>query len=576
MKKVALNPTEHDNLVRREALALVAKGFTVRARLRSWFDPPESINGYRPDIDAAKDGRRVVVEVIKGAIDWPKRSALERFGHENPHCELRFILPDGAEAPSQPKAADPEQRFLIAIAKLLGVNPTEQSILHGALLCPEWLLKELTNTIVCGEADVRLDKPMFDRLMMNCRRPMASDHFFNHFFGKIKTIHDFEDAVESYRQVAMWLFGSFKFSYRKFSTCSEQEFRALVAQASSHDDGTFRNRTEFAEITDIAESDLPLLGYISGSHVDALLFASATLPLISDDGDYKSVIASLGSERVKQIEQIISDVGITISLRDGVSSRDQIQSAVTKLRRHLDPLLKRQEAAKEVGRRNTSRYLTLPYMDVYVATSMRTDDDFVQQRKFIKEVFAHKEVAPLRLRYFDPTLSYVDDRITKGLIESLMLQRATVTIYNAGSQDTMGKDSELAATLAQGKPVIVYVPEGTAALDRRAEGFRASHPLGLQIDHDSGVAHGVVVVRRPDQCALMLRSILLHEFKLSIRHEGGNYLLEEQQTGSILRVVTDDPLLTHTFWTYFHHVPTPLKPKPDGDRRFSTTAALNV
>jgi len=97
-----------------------------------------------------------------------------------------------------------------------------------------------------------------------------------------------------------------------------------------------------------------------------------------------------------------------------------------------------------------------------------------------------------------------------------MLQRATLTIYNAGSQDTMGKDSELAATLAQGKPVIVFVPEG-AALDRRAEAFRASHPLGLQIDHDSGVAHGVIVVRRPDQCASMLRSILLPEFKLGIR-----------------------------------------------------------
>jgi hypothetical protein len=27
----------------------------------------------------------------------------------------------------------------------------------------------------------------------------------------------------------------------------------------------------------------------------------------------------------------------------------------------------------------------------------------------------------------------------------------------------------------------------------------------------------------------------------------------EKKTGSILRVVTDNPLLSHSFWTYFRH-----------------------
>jgi hypothetical protein len=116
----------------------------------------------------------------------------------------------------------------------------------------------------------------------------------------------------------------------------------------------------------------------------------------------------------------------------------------------------------------------------------------------------------------------------------------------------MSKDSELAATLAQGKPVIVYVPEG-AELDRRADTFRLDHPLGLQIDHDSGVAHGILVARTPEQCAELLRGILLNTLDLRILHEGGLYLLEEHTTGSVLRVVTGDPLLTHIFWTYFRH-----------------------
>ena len=68
------------------------------------------------------------------------------------------------------------------------------------------------------------------------------------------------------------------------------------------------------------------------------------------------------------------------------------------------------------------------------------------------------EVRRLNVRYFDPTQSYIGSRIDKGLVESLMLKRAKCTVYSVQDTDTLGKDSELAATLAQGKPVIGYVP----------------------------------------------------------------------------------------------------------------------
>jgi hypothetical protein len=181
---------------------------------------------------------------------------------------------------------------------------------------------------------------------------------------------------------------------------------------------------------------------------------------------------------------------------------------------------------------------------------MRTEDQFHEHREFVEGVFGHSAVKELRLRYFDPTLSHVDDRITKGVIECLMIKRAKLTIYNAGSTDSLGKDSELAATLAQGKPVIVYVPPSE---DRRAKLFRADHPLGLQIDVRTGVAHGILVVRSAEQCAKMLKALLTHQLDLEIRHEGGNYQLVERETQSVLRVVSDDELLTHSFWTFFHH-----------------------
>lgn len=79
--------------------------------------------------------------------------------------------------------------------------------------------------------------------------------------------------------------------------------------------------------------------------------------------------------------------------------------------------------------------------------------------RFCEDLFGHAQLKQLKLRYFDPTLAYAPDRIDKGLSEALMLKRARVTIYLAQETETLGKDSELASTLAQGKVVVAFVPE---------------------------------------------------------------------------------------------------------------------
>jgi hypothetical protein len=48
-----------------------------------------------------------------------------------------------------------------------------------------------------------------------------------------------------------------------------------------------------------------------------------------------------------------------------------------------------------------------------------------------------------------------------------MLRRAKCTTYLAQETDTLGKDSELASTLAQGKPVIAFVPSVDAEFAAR-------------------------------------------------------------------------------------------------------------
>lgn len=113
----------------------------------------------------------------------------------------------------------------------------------------------------------------------------------------------------------------------------------------------------------------------------------------------------------------------------------------------------------DVGRQNQNAYLVSDHLDIYVATSMRERHQFVSVARFCQDLFSNGHLSSLKLRYFDPTLAYAPDRIDKGLSEALMLKRARVTIYLAQETETLGKDSELASTLAQGKVVVAFVPE---------------------------------------------------------------------------------------------------------------------
>jgi len=64
-----------------------------------------------------------------------------------------------------------------------------------------------------------------------------------------------------------------------------------------------------------------------------------------------------------------------------------------------------------------------------------------------------------------------------------MLRRAKCTIYFAQESDTLGKDSELASTLAQGKPVITFVPEVDEKFaERLLAGLRDTYPEKSEAD----------------------------------------------------------------------------------------------
>jgi hypothetical protein len=129
-------------------------------------------------------------------------------------------------------------------------------------------------------------------------------------------------------------------------------------------------------------------------------------------------------------------------------------------------------------------------------------------------------------------------------------------VYVASDRDSFGKDSELATMLVQGKPAIVFVPEG-AHNDERARLFRETHPLSMQVALHNGVAHGVMVVRTQYDCARLLNGLFTNTLELEIidgeekSPDDKNYYLVENISGCPIRIVSKHLLLTNCFWNLY-------------------------
>jgi hypothetical protein len=85
--------------------------------------------------------------------------------------------------------------------------------------------------------------------------------------------------------------------------------------------------------------------------------------------------------------------------------------------------------------------------------------------------------------------------------------------------------------------------------------LRDTHPLGIQMNLQTGVANGVLVVNTVDQCARLVRCLLLRQLAFTIeaknKPEGEYLLLREKISSSIFRVVSGDPFLTNAFWNFY-------------------------
>jgi hypothetical protein len=209
-------------------------------------------------------------------------------------------------------------------------------------------------------------------------------------------------------------------------------------------------------------------------------------------------------------------------------------------------------AARQMATRNTDLYLSMVNdLDVYVATSMRNRQNFRDMASTCERIFGHPKLAPFHLRYFDPTMSAARGHEDKGLIECLMVKCAKVVIYTEGEKESYGKDAEAAMALSLGKPVIFFCDRAA-----RTRFYRDVHPLARLIDFRSGVAVGAIVSDDVDQIAELLRRIFSNEMEYQLRHHEarpGYLKLHERLTDSVVRLQTNDELLTTAFWNNYHN-----------------------
>lgn len=473
--------------------------------------------------------------------------------------------------------------------------------------------RNLLKKIISDLGSNYLNYEQFNEILLLFNQDRISEDFFNYLFtgGKI-TLVILKKGIVNFRGFSFLNFGNIKFAYKKLSKMKAFEIEKMLGNytiSSTSLENDYRKRPNpIISIETIKKENTWYLGYISSTLIEK------ESKLLED-----SLKECEDPERFEPFSNLLQKMDIEI------------------------------QENREMGNHNTKAYLIWDYIDVYIATSMRKNCDFEETFEIIQKIFSDKRIKELNIRYFDPTQSYCKLIRDKGLIEGLMLKRATCTIYMVQESDTFGKDSELASTLAQKKLVIAFIPnyeedelimklnkypldyirerilifkaedyfndsEILNKLDtdlfklnefldkfikeydeyrlnqqfflwnekeekfkeqnpnfkkvckvlaiytknfwnKRAKTLKESHPLGMQIDLNSGVANGVLVVRDINTCVKILRGILTNSLEFEIKHYDEGYTgLIERYSGSIYRLITDNELLTNSFWNFFFKI----------------------
>jgi len=523
------------------------------------------------------------------------------------------------------------QEFKDAVEKLTGtpvkdVQPTDEECLRAILT----------------DDQRPMDCSQFNELLLLVNKDRIGRPFFDHFFGKSCKVGNIPESIERFQKAALLRYGNFIYAFRTLARRKSFEDFHRELQVKKPTDFAARAR-RLTGVQPIDREDTPLVGYLSPSEIIKDVELCRFFLNVLNARDYGDRWEEF-QEDVKQqstAEEQQSLNSIVDNFRaHGDGGPKAFKSFLEASLKGLEENDARLSRVRATARMNQDVYLTWDHMDVYFATSMRKAWEYQDLFDFISRLMGSQEIAALDLRYFDPTQCYMKNRVDKGLVESLMLKRAECTVYSVQDTDTLGKDSELAATLAQGKTVIAYVPKiepvQRAAIlvkadpltiferlkfvlyaderlsrelsdedyeflkifqglddyvqsciwlslpeigritkfreacrveierlcriiadserriyDKRARTLIETHPLAIQINLQTGVANGVLVVRTIPECAKLLAAVLNGSMEFRLEEKPDMWYLREQISGCVYRVVTKNRKLTNCFWNFY-------------------------
>ena len=313
--------------------------------------------------------------------------------------------------------------------------------------------------------DVQAHAEVNSLLVFYGERPITRAFFERYLRGDAFASNEgFLRRLRQFQAEALRLYGNFRRAFTRMSRVEDLEVELSPLQPKNLD--PYRGRSPFTSIKEIPPARLADLGYIAVQRINQQNKERSDLShgliRLADEIEVRgpAALSDLPEHRLRKLRTLLRKFESPVQLEHGLFNE-------------IDPILLRSESARvapeqadlvrieqsqQTGLHNLGVYLSEPYMDVYVATSMREDADFYSVNSFVTGLFKEQPLTQLNLRYFNPTQSWIEDRVAKGLVEALMLRRAAVTVYMAQKGDTFGKDSEASVALGQGKAVVVYVP----------------------------------------------------------------------------------------------------------------------
>lgn len=328
--------------------------------------------------------------------------------------------------------------------------------------------EEVLNQLLSDD-ERQIGHSQMNELLLLVNKDRMERSFFEYFFAGNCSVGSLKDGVLKFQKMAMLCYGNFIYAYRVLSRSESvpalEKMLGEWARKPNELRKCFERRSpKLVDIEQIPRESTSLVGYISAGEVIAeeerckiLLKDLPNQEVLKRMAwkDYeKAVFSAAGPEEHPSLKSIIDNYRRRVPTATVNQFVQYLKDVSHILRQNASNL----DSVRKTATQNQDIYLTWDHLDVYFATSMRKRWEYEDLFDFVNSLMADSALSGLNLRHFDPTQAFTKDRVDKGLVESLMLKRAKCTVYSVQDTDTLGKDSELAATLAQGKPVIAYVP----------------------------------------------------------------------------------------------------------------------